>query len=152
VNIGHIATDVGNAGNAYCVTVTGNFAYVADFDGGLRVYNVFNPANPFQVGYLNNGGLARGVAVSGNYAFLANGDDGLRADLLLPILNLSPTTTNTFVLSWPAPSTGFVLQHNTAFGSTNWVNVTNAPSVISNWNQTVPSPSNASHFYRLRHP
>src|SRR5215471_14476411 len=29
-----------------------------------------------------------------------------------PLLKLTPTTTNTVVVSWPSPSTGFVLQQN----------------------------------------
>jgi hypothetical protein len=45
---------------------------------GLRVYDISNPTNLINVGYIHDSGQAWGVAVSGNYAYLANSGDGLR--------------------------------------------------------------------------
>jgi hypothetical protein len=63
---------------AYGVYVSGNYAYVADWDAGLRVIDVSNPSNPREVGYFVTPGLAWGVYVSGNYAYVADGGAGLR--------------------------------------------------------------------------
>src|SRR5687767_7737414 len=38
------------SGQALGVAVSGNFAYVADWDAGLQVIDVSNPANPQRVG------------------------------------------------------------------------------------------------------
>ncbi|HZQ46650.1 MAG TPA: hypothetical protein VFC07_06550, partial [Verrucomicrobiae bacterium] len=58
--------------------VSGNYVYLANNNDGLRVYDVSNPANPVNIGHINNGGFAYGLAVAGGYAFLANGSDGVR--------------------------------------------------------------------------
>lgn len=65
------------------LAVVGNYAYVADGEGGLRIINVSNPATPFEVGYYDTAGQALSVAVSGNYAYVADDDQGLR------IINIS---------------------------------------------------------------
>ena len=54
------------SGRAYGVAVSGNYAYVLDYDAGLQVIDVSNPANPQRVGGYDYGGNALGVAVSGN--------------------------------------------------------------------------------------
>lgn len=74
VPIGHIS----NGGNAYRVATSGNYAYLANYDDGLRIYDVSNPVNPVNVGHINDGGHALNVTVSGNFVFLANGSDGFR--------------------------------------------------------------------------
>ena len=50
-----------------------------------------------------------------------------------PLLKIFLTSTNTAVVSWPAPSTGFNLQQNTDLRTTNWV----APTETINNNGTV---------------
>ena len=59
-------------GYAYAVSVLWNYVYVADNDAGLRVVDVTNPANPFEVGFYDTPGSADGVAVAGNYAYVAD--------------------------------------------------------------------------------
>src|ERR1017187_10049544 len=44
-----------------------------------------------------------------------------------PLLTISLTHTNTAVVSWPSPSTGFVLQQNSIAGTTNWTDVGQTP-------------------------
>jgi hypothetical protein len=83
VNIANPAapTEVGfydTPGNAQDVAVAGNYAYVADGWGGLRVVDITNPAAPFEVGFYDTPMDAVGVAVSGNYAYVANRYSGLR--------------------------------------------------------------------------
>ena len=56
------------------------------------------------------------------------------------------------VVSWPSPSTGFVLQHTTAVNSTNWIT---APQTVTD-NGTnrfiVVAPPDGYRFYRLFKP
>jgi hypothetical protein len=56
--------------DAYDVAVSGNYAYLADGESGLRVIDVSDPANPFQVAIVGQGGWYNSVAVSGNYAYV----------------------------------------------------------------------------------
>jgi len=60
------------------IYLSGSYAYVASGHGGLRVVNVSNPANPYQVGGIDSSGFASGVVVASNYAYVADGRDGLR--------------------------------------------------------------------------
>jgi hypothetical protein len=59
------------------VAVSGNYAYVADYDAGLQVIDVSNPGNCVRVGGYDTSGNAIGVVVSGNYAYVADGLSGL---------------------------------------------------------------------------
>jgi hypothetical protein len=70
--VSHV-TDV--AGNG--VVVVGNYCYLASDYGGLRIYDISNPANPVNIANTNNGEQAFGIAVSGNYCYLAGHTDGL---------------------------------------------------------------------------
>ncbi len=54
------------------VTISGNYAYVADYEGGLRVVDIANPNAPFEVGSYDTPGLSWVVAVQGNYAYVAD--------------------------------------------------------------------------------
>ena len=65
-------------GMVYDVAVAGSYAYVADWDGGLRIINVANPAVPYEAGFYDTPGYAYGVAVAGSYAYVADWDGGLR--------------------------------------------------------------------------
>jgi len=65
------------SGWAHSVAVAGSYAYVADFDKGLRVIDVSNPAVPVEVGYYDPLWYAFGVAVAGGYAYVVD-EYGLR--------------------------------------------------------------------------
>jgi len=43
-------------GSAQGVAVSGAYAYVADYDGGLRIISVSDPAHPAEVGYYDTPG------------------------------------------------------------------------------------------------
>jgi hypothetical protein len=92
-----------------------------------------------------------GTMTGGNYT-VDGGFWGIIAPLQspgAPILRLTVTATNTVVIAWLAPSTGFTLQHNPAVGNATWTAVTNAPAVVDTENQvTLPRPP-GNHFYRL---
>jgi len=78
--------EVGNydtPGFAFDLQIVGNYAYVADYDGGLRIIDISNPTSPNEVGYYDDNDRTYDVYVSGNYAYIANYDYGLR------IINIS---------------------------------------------------------------
>ena len=70
-----------------------------------------------------------------------------------PTLRVVRTTTNTVVLAWPAPSTGFSLQQNASVdNSGGWGSVTNSNTVVGSENQVIISPPVGNRFYRLKSP
>jgi hypothetical protein len=69
-----------------------------------------------------------------------------------PLLRIVLTPTNTVVVAWPAPSTGFSLQQNAVLGTANWMSVTNPVNVVGVENQVIVSPPTGNRFYRLKSP
>lgn len=67
LHIGRCAT----LDRAFDVAVLGRYAYVADGEAGLQVYDVSDPDAPIRVGGYSPELWAVGVAVSGNYVYLA---------------------------------------------------------------------------------
>ena len=69
-----------------------------------------------------------------------------------PRLTITLTGANTAGVSWPSPSTGFVLQQNTSLTTPNWV----SPSEPINDNGTnrfiIVNPHAGNRFYRLSRP
>ncbi len=67
-----------------------------------------------------------------------------------PKLNLT-TASNNLDFSWLVPSTNFVLQENSDLTTTNWMTLTNTPTLnLSDLNdEVVLSPSSSSGFFRL---
>jgi hypothetical protein len=60
------------------VTVEGGYAYVACYDLGLRIVDLFGPTVPYEVGFLDTQFQVYEIAVDGSLVFLANSSDGLR--------------------------------------------------------------------------
>jgi hypothetical protein len=77
-----------------------------------------------------------------NLTFTVGGD--------VPGLAIS-SVNNDVVISWPAPSTGFVLEENNSLnGATAWNPVTGTPTVVNGRNTMTLARSGAMKFYRLR--
>src|SRR6266571_9249755 len=68
-----------------------------------------------------------------------------------PLLRVVLTSTNTVIVAWPVPSTGFSLQQNASLGTTNWSDLTNV-SVVGSEKQVLVSPPVGNRFYRLFRP
>ena len=67
-----------------------------------------------------------------------------------PLLSILRTTTNTVVVSWPSPSTGWDLQQNTnSVGSLNWSNVTSGIQDDGTTKTLIANPPTGNRFYRL---
>ncbi len=67
-----------------------------------------------------------------------------------PTLSVTLTSTNTVLISWPQPATGFALEQNTVASGTTWTGVAQTPTQVgSEWQLIIPAPS-GSRFFRLK--
>jgi hypothetical protein len=71
----------------------------------------------------------------------------LKSGIGTPSLHIFLTATNTVALTW----SGYMLQQNSNLTTTNWVNVTNAITVVGSEYQTIISPLVNQQFYRLKY-
>lgn len=55
-----------------------NKAYVTDWQSGLQIYDVTNPASPILMGSCDTPGFARDIAIRGDYAYVADGANGIQ--------------------------------------------------------------------------
>ena len=69
-----------------------------------------------------------------------------------PLLRIFRTATNTAVIAWPAPSTGFTLQVNTDLATTNWSAAGGTVNVAGAENHVIVSPLAGQRSYRLKSP
>jgi len=65
-------------GYARRVAVAGEYAYVADWGGSLRVVDISDPFSPTEVGFYDTPEWISSVAVAGDYAYVADYLAGLR--------------------------------------------------------------------------
>jgi len=90
----------------------------------------------------------------GNYT-LEGGFWGLIAAVQTPgapMLTISCTTTNSVMISWPSPATGWTLQQNGDLNATNWSEVLTMPNDDGTTKNVVVSPPVGNRFYRLSNP
>ncbi len=135
-------------------------------------------ASSYRVVHLPNGsqnlltgtfvGLAEGSTLSAvhgnsNYTFTVDYDTKgltLRDPVATPLsgtedpptLTISTSGTNTVVISWPTPSTGFNLQVNTNLATTNWVTPAETVSDDGTNKSIIVNPPTGNRFYRLFKP
>jgi len=64
--------------DAMGVTLSNHYAYVADSEAGLLIFDVSDPANPQPLGSCDTPGVARVIALSGHYAYIADETGGLQ--------------------------------------------------------------------------
>lgn len=85
---------VDTPGSANAVAVSGDLAYVADDDGGLRIIDVTDPSAPAERGFYDTPGRADGVFVAGSLVFVADRFHGLQ---ILDVANpSSPSLRSTY--------------------------------------------------------
>ena len=96
---------------------------------------------------------AGGPMTGGNYA-LTGGFWSLYAVQTpgAPTLRIFLTSTNTAVVAWPAPSTGWNLKSNTNLPTAGWIGVTNPVVVVGSENQVIISPPAGNRWFRLSNP
>jgi hypothetical protein len=69
-----------------------------------------------------------------------------------PNLSIQLTATNTIMVSWPSPSTGFNLQQNTDLTTTTWVTPSESVSNNGTIKFIIVDPPLGNRFYRLSKP
>ncbi len=69
-----------------------------------------------------------------------------------PTLQYSQPSRNTLIFTWPVAWTGFALQSTTNVVTPNWVDVTNAVTIVGNLNQVTIATLLAIDNFRLSHP
>ena len=96
---------------------------------------------------------AGGPMAGGNYS-LTGGFWALYAVQIpgAPPLSIFLTTTNTAVVRWPFPSTGWILQQNTNLTTTNWVTPLETVNNDGTNKFIIVNPPNGNKFSRLRKP
>ncbi|HEY1661542.1 MAG TPA: hypothetical protein VGI03_03920 [Verrucomicrobiae bacterium] len=149
-------------GNVVVAASAGFYSLSASYSGApfaAVVYASTNSGSSWQLSYAPNMNW-QGVASSADgtklYAasFALNGSNPgpiyayTAPSTNVPTLNIATGGGNAFV-SWPWPSTGFVLQQNTNLASPNWITLSNAAAVV---NQAIVPQTNANDFYRLVQP
>ena len=94
-----------------------------------------------------------GSVNAGNYVI----DGGFWSDLEAvpepgpPGLAIELVSPGVILITWPAPSTGYVLQQSTNLTTTNWLAVTNPPMVVNGEMQITVSPTVGNRYYRLHY-
>ena len=68
----------------------------------------------------------------------------------MPVLGIKLTTTNTAMVYWPSPSTGFNLQVNTDLKTANWTAVTETVNDNGTIKYIIVNPPTGNRFYRLK--
>ena len=72
---------------------------------------------------------------------------------VIPVsLSVTLTPTNTALLRWPAPSSGWTLHQKGTLQNANWVVTTNPVNVVGGQNEVIVSPATGTRFFRLIHP
>jgi hypothetical protein len=93
------------------LAVSGNYAYVAANDSGLRIIDVSNPALPHEVAVVKNPGKTTNVTVSGMYAYVLADLQGIRVlDVSDPVNPIQIGFIDT-----PAQASAMVIKGNLAF-------------------------------------
>jgi hypothetical protein len=66
-----------------------------------------------------------------------------------PLLSIQRLSANSVLLSWPSPSTGFVLEQNSNLSSTNWTHVPEAVSDNGATRSVTVNSIAGNRWYRL---
>jgi hypothetical protein len=95
-----------------------------------------------------------GSAMSGGNYSLTGGFWSLLAVQTIgaPMLSIQFTSTNTALISWPSPSSGFSLQQNFNVNTTNWVAPAEAITDHGTNKFIIVNPPAGKQFYRLFKP
>jgi FG-GAP-like repeat len=138
-------------------------------DGWVDLISANTNANTLTVLTNNSSGgfVVAATLNTGNFpdsliAADVNGDGGLdlisanfNDNTLTVWTNTPAVVTNTvkhFVISWPWPSTGYVLQQTTNLATANWTTFNGLVSSNSTSMSVIITPATGNLFFRLSHP
>jgi hypothetical protein len=94
-----------------------------------------------------------GITLTGGSYSLDGGFWGIIAAIPVPSvprLTILRSATSSVVISWPSPSTGWVLWQNTNVNTANWSEVLTPPNDDGTTKSVTVAPPLGSRFYRLR--
>jgi len=130
-------------GNAADGSVTVNL------NGNTAAVIASSTSGPSFWGYITGGLLLTNVTIQSDTAggfpildhfYVSEGE---------PVFATPFVTTNMLILSWPAPSTGYVLQSSTNLAAAIWPALAVMPQNVNNYWQAAVPMTNPSAFYRL---
>jgi hypothetical protein len=147
------STNVHAVGGWFYVTDTNGNAtdgsVAVTLNGGVPAVISSSTNGPLFWGYVSGGLLLTNLTIQsltpGGYPTL----DHFYVSEGEPVFAPPFVATNLFVLSWPAPSTGYVLQSTTDISASVWPPVEATPQNINNYWQVAVPMSNSTAFFRL---
>jgi len=100
-------------GRGLGIAIDGDYAFACEFERGVAIYNISNPANPTEYARIDDEVMIRDIAITGNSAYIAVGEEGvMRIDLTTsstpqldtandeaPIFNLDANANNLYGVS-----------------------------------------------------
>ncbi len=78
--------------------------------------------------------------------------DDFSFSLVRPSLSIALSSLNSVLISWPSPSTGFVLQENADLTTTNWTTNSYPMTTINGTNSIAITSPTGNLFFRLTNP
>jgi hypothetical protein len=136
--------------SAFCLRAWGQYSLdwsTTDGGGGTSTGGVYSVSGTI-------GQPDAGTMSGGNYT-LAGGFWGIIAAVPTPgapALAITRTATNSVIISWPSPSTGWTLHQNTNLNTVNWSEVLTTPNDDGATKSVTVAPPLGNRFYRLRKP
>jgi uncharacterized repeat protein (TIGR03803 family) len=129
-----------NDGTVYKLTPDGTLTTLVSF-------NYANGANPQREMIQGRDGNLYGTCYSGG----SGGGGNIFRVTLAPALSVR-RSSNSVILSWPSPSTGFQLESTPTLTAPSWTAIPNAPA-DDGTNKSVTLPLQpAQHYFRLQSP
>jgi hypothetical protein len=150
---GAICTDSGSVTISHS-SLTGNYA---SFRGGGICNGYYSPGTvTVENSSTVSGNTVDDVQNSGTLYLYSSSEidilDGNPAIIIQePSPRISLTRSNTIVVAWPYPSTGWSLLQNSDLTTTNWVTPTNTVANDGTNNFIIAHPSSGKLFFRLKH-
>jgi hypothetical protein len=145
-----IGTDVNNDGWVDLVCANQNAGTLTVLTNNHS--GIFVTAATYGLGGSPTSVMAADVNRDGGVDLISANGGGNTLSVLTNSLSMLSATVNGMVLSWPSPSTGYVLQQNSNLDTTNWMN----SSFLINDNGTTKtatnSPATGDLFFRLTYP
>ncbi len=132
-------------GTVYAINTDGTgFTNLYEFSGGS---DGGAPGTPL----ILSGNTFYGTTDVGGSAYSTNGN-GTVFGLTFPVSLRVARSNASCTISWPSPSTGFVLQQNSNLGTTNWTNSSFTINDDGATKSVTNLPLTGALFFRLRHP
>jgi hypothetical protein len=136
-----------------------DFASSSTVPDTLALYDVSDLSDPLLIARYNfptnqqrNDNFIGQVLFAGNRVWAVDGNNGVVAFTIVPPsgppLTIARSGSNVLI-SWDAPSTGFVLQKSSTMAAGSWVDVSTPPDVQNGRNIVTEDASTGTQFYRL---